>query len=157
MTKNSRKCIGWNKDILKLSQILHRSYIKKRVNLRSGAMIFQKIYRDQESWSCVVKLIPVVDHFLFNLKPSENPINPCLKKKRMYFNLHFIAVVSQPCMLQKNLSFNSPLYSIVVSLQNRRNSWALSSEQKRARGERGARVLRFATDSRDALACKTQK
>ena len=30
-------------------------------------MIFQKIYRDQESWSCVVKLIPVVDHFLFNL------------------------------------------------------------------------------------------
>ena len=34
----------------------------------------------------------------------------------------------------KNLSFNSPLYSIVVSLQNRRNFWALSSEQKRARG-----------------------
>ena len=35
-------------------------------------MIFQKIYRDQESWQCVVKLIPVVDHFLFNLF-SWNP------------------------------------------------------------------------------------
>ena len=35
-------------------------------------MIFQKVYRDQESWSCVVKLIPVVDHFLFNLF-SWNP------------------------------------------------------------------------------------
>ena len=35
------------------------------------------------------------------LKPSENPINPRLKKKRVYFNLHFIAVVSQPCMLQR--------------------------------------------------------
>ena len=29
------------------------------------------------------------------LKPSENPINARLKKKRVYFNLHFIAVVSQ--------------------------------------------------------------
>ena len=97
------------------------------------------------------------------LKPSENPIKPRLKKERVYFNLHFIAVVSQPCMLQENLSFNRPLYSIVVSLQNRCNSWAISSEQKRARGERVARILRFVTNSRDALAsyfalaCKTQK
>ena len=35
------------------------------------------------------------------LKPSENPINPRLKKKRVYFNLHFIAVVSHRCMLQR--------------------------------------------------------
>ena len=35
------------------------------------------------------------------LKPSENPINPRLKKKGVYFNLHFIAVVSEPCMLRR--------------------------------------------------------
>ena len=63
---------------------------------------------------------------------SEIRNNARLKKKRVYFNLHFIAVVSQPCMLQR-IYFNIPLHSIVVSLLNRRNFLALSSAEKRAR------------------------
>ena len=40
MTKNLRKCMIGNKNILRLTQILQRSYIKKRVYRRFGGLAF---------------------------------------------------------------------------------------------------------------------
>ena len=78
------------------------------------------------------------------LKPSENPINPRLKKKRVYFNLHFITVVSQPCMLQR--IYHSTALCILLWLACR--TGAIFGPFQASRNEREASAERESCASR---------
>ena len=78
------------------------------------------------------------------LKPLENPINPRLKKKRVYLNLHFITVVSHPCMLQR--SYQSTALCILLRLACR--TGAIFGRFQASRNEREASAERESSASR---------
>ena len=141
MTKNLRKCMGWKKNILRLSKILHRSYIKKKEWIWVPELwSFRKsiVTRNHDdAWSTYLSCGSLSFQLVF-LKPRRLQIIHVWRRKG-YISICILSrlLVNRACSKE----FTSTALCILLSLACRTDAifWRFQA----SRNERGARVLRL--------------